>query len=73
MSNPLGQGGQDALEGAKQQAEQQVGKIIDEYAGKVPGGDQAAQQAKDTANQAIENLEDEAQKRLGGLGGGLGS
>ena len=62
-----GQGGQ--LDAARQQAEQQADQAIDQYASKIPGGEQLAQQAKDTVNRELGNLEDEAKKRLGGMFG----
>jgi hypothetical protein len=59
----------EAIDKAKQEAESQVDRIIDEFAGKVPGGANLSPQAKEKANEAIENLEEEAKKRFGGLFG----
>jgi hypothetical protein len=67
QSSQGGQGGQ--LDAARQQAQQQADQAIDQYASKIPGGEQLAQQAKDTVNQELGNLEDEAKKRLGGMFG----
>ncbi len=58
--------GQDQFGGAKQQIDQ----AIDQFANKIPGGQQYSHQAKDAAAGALDNLEGEAEKRLGGLGGG---
>lgn len=68
-------GGQDQLSGAKQQAENQINSAIDQFAGKVPGGDKVSQQAKDAAAAGLDNIEKEAEGRLGnlpGIGGMLG-
>jgi len=64
--------GQDQFGGAKQQAKQQIDQAIDQFANKIPGGQQYSQQAKDAAAGALDNLEGEAEKRLGGLGGMFG-
>lgn len=63
------QGGQDQLSGAKQQAEDQINSTIDQFAGKVPGGDQFSQQAKDAAAGGLDNIEKEAEGKLGNLPG----
>ncbi len=63
------QGGQ--FSGAKQQAQQGMDQAIDQFANKIPGGQQYSQQAKDAAGGVLNNLEGEAEKRLGGGLGGL--
>ncbi|MGH2484683.1 MAG: hypothetical protein ACRDHE_01595 [Ktedonobacterales bacterium] len=73
QNNP--QSGQDQLSGAKQQAEDQINSAIDQFAGKVPGGDKVAQQAKDAAAGGLDNIEKEAENKLGdvpGIGGMFG-
>ncbi len=68
------------LGGVNQQAQDKVGGVIDSVAGKVPGGDAFAQQAKDMAGGALGQLEQQAEAQiaeklggaLGGFGGGLG-
>ncbi len=59
----------DAIERAGQMAQDQVNQAIDELAQKVPGGDKAAEQAKQKADEAVEGLEEEVKKRFGGLFG----
>lgn len=66
------QPGQDQLSGAKQQAEDQINNAIDQFAGKVPGGDKFSQQAKDAAAGGLDNIEKEGESKLGDLPGGLG-
>ena len=51
-------------------ANQQIDSAIDQYASKIPGGEQYKQQAKDAASGELDNLEQEAEKRFGGLFGG---
>jgi hypothetical protein len=68
-------GGQDQLSGAKQEAENQINSAIDQFAGKVPGGDKVSQQAKDAAAGGLDNIEKEAEGKLGdvpGIGGMFG-
>jgi len=57
---------------ARQAAQQQVNSGIDQFAKKIPGGDQYSQQAKDTADNALENMEQQAENRFGNLGGLFG-
>ena len=47
-------------------AENQVDSAIDQFANKIPGGSQHAQEAKDAASGILGNLEKEAENRLGG-------
>src|SRR5579884_2945526 len=54
--------GQDPFGGARQMAGQQVDRAIDQFAGKIPGGQQYAQQAKDAASGILGNLESEAEQ-----------
>ena len=67
-----GQSGQDQFGGARQAAQGQVDNAIDQFANRIPGGGQYAQQAKDAANQGIDNMEQEAENRMGNAGGGIG-
>jgi hypothetical protein len=53
-------------------AEQQVDQAIDQFAGKIPGGQQYAQQAKEAASGILGNLESEAEQHMGNLGGLFG-
>lgn len=69
-SDQSGQGGSDQIDAARQQAQGQINQTIDQFAGKIPGGDQLSQQAKDAASGGLNRLEEEAKKRLGGLFGG---
>ena len=62
--------GQGAIHQARQMAGQQVDQAIDQFANKIPGGQQYAQQAKDAASSGLDALENEAQKRAGDLFGG---
>ena len=65
------------LQNAEQQAKDKADSAIDELASKVPGGEQLAQQAKDAANQGIDQAgqagaqqaEQQAKDKLGGMGG----
>ncbi|HLZ81223.1 MAG TPA: hypothetical protein VKP04_06290 [Ktedonobacteraceae bacterium] len=54
--------------------ENQINQGIDQVAGRIPGGQQYSQQAKDAAAGGLQGLEGEAEKRLreGGLGGLFG-
>jgi len=47
-----------------------VDQAIDQFADQIPGGKQYSQQAKDAANSGLDALENEAQKRFGGMFGG---
>ena|SRR5947209_5147656 len=67
-----GQGGRDQFGGVRQQAKQQMDQAIDQFANKIPGGQQYSQQAKDAADGVLNNLEGEAEKRVGGPGGLFG-
>src|SRR5579872_3407885 len=58
-----GQGGM--LGGARQQAQDQVDSAIDQFANRVPGGQQVSQQAKDQAGNALDDIEKEAENRMG--------
>jgi hypothetical protein len=64
------------LDAARHIAEQQIDSAIDQLAQKVPGGTHYTQQAKDAASGVLDKLEgqleQEAEKRLGNLGGMLG-
>ncbi len=60
------------LSGARNVAEQQVDQAIDQFAGKIPGGEQYKQQAKDAASGVLRNLEKEGENRINGMGGPQG-
>ncbi len=65
-----GQGQQGGLLGdARQMAENQIDQAIDQYGNKIPGGSQYTQQAKEAAGGLLNNLEQDAEKRMGNLGG----
>ena len=65
------QQGQDPF-GAKQMANQQIDSAIDQFANKIPGGEQYKQQAKDAASGELDNLEQQAEQRFGNMGGLFG-
>jgi hypothetical protein len=71
--NPNQQGQQDQFGGIRQQAEQQIDQAIDQFGNKIPGGQQFTQQAKDKVPGLLGDLESEAEKRMGGLGGNQGN
>ncbi len=60
------------LDGARNAAQQQADQAIDQFAGKVPGGKQFSQQAKDAVGGILTNLEHEGENRLGGMTGSQG-
>ena len=70
--NQGNQGQQGVMGGARQMAENQINQAIDQYGNKIPGGSKFTQQAKDAADGALNNLEQEAEKRMGNLGGLFG-
>ncbi len=53
-------------------ADDQVNQAIDQYGNKIPGGSQYTGQAKKVAGDALDNLEQEAEKRMGNMGGIFG-
>ena len=61
------------LQNAEQQAKDKADSEIDNLASKVPGGDQIAQQAKDTVNQGIDQAGQagmqQAQQQAGNIPG----
>lgn len=65
------QAAQNLTEEAERQAKEKANEAIDQSASRIPGGDQVAQQAKDTMSQGIEGgaqrAEDVAKEQLGGL------
>jgi hypothetical protein len=69
--------GQGMFGGVNQMANQQIDSAIDQFANKIPGGQQYSQQAKDAASGALDNLEQqgvqEAEKRFGFGGGNQGN
>ncbi len=64
--------GQGQLENLRQQAQDQIDRTIDQYASKVPGGEQVSQKAKDAAASGLDQIEKEAENRMGNMGGNLG-
>ncbi len=60
------------LDSARNVAEQKVNQAIDQFAGKIPGGEQYKQQAKDAAEGVLLNLEKEGENRINGMGGPQG-
>ena len=60
------------LKSARDAAEQQVDNAIDQFAGKIPGGENYKQQAKDAADGILDNLQKEGENRIGGMGGPQG-
>ena len=72
MSNQdMNQSGPD-LGGMQQQAQDAINNEIDQFASKVPGGEQVAQQAKDAASGGLDNIAQQAENQAGNLPGGLG-
>ena len=63
---------QGMLSGARHTAEQQVNQAIDQFATKLPGGEQYKQQAKDATDGVLRNLEQEGEKRINDMGGPKG-
>ena len=63
---------QGMLSGARNASEQQVNQAIDQFAGKIPGGEQYKQQAKDAADGILNNLQKEGENRINGMGGPQG-
>lgn len=62
----------DSIDGARQMAQDQVDNVIDQYADKVPGGEQFKGQAKETVDGALKNLQQQGEKQMeeqDGLGG----
>ncbi|MBA2394381.1 MAG: hypothetical protein H0V70_16760 [Ktedonobacteraceae bacterium] len=64
------QGG--ALGGARGAADNQINQAIDQFGNKIPGGSQYTDQAKKAASEALDNLQQEGEKRMGNLGGMFG-
>lgn len=64
-----GQAGSSPLDGLRQQAQGEVNTTIDQIAGRVPGGQQYAQQAKDASSGELDALEHAVEGKLGGLFG----
>jgi hypothetical protein len=64
----------NSLHGARQQLEGHIGQVIDQYAGRVPGGERFTPEAKQAVAGILDGLqkqlEAQAANRLGGLGGG---
>jgi hypothetical protein len=57
--------------GLRDAAEGRINSEIDQLAGRIPGGDQFSQQAKDAAAQGLGQLEQEGESKLGNSGEGL--
>jgi len=73
-SQQSGQQAQDkgSLDAAKQMANQQIGQAIDQYASKIPGGQQLSQPAKEAVSGILDQMEKAASSRLGDIGGMFG-
>src|SRR5690242_2543777 len=59
----------------RQQAEQRMDEIIDQNAGRIPGGERYKQQAKELAERGLDAAEEEIKRRIsekGSLGGIFG-
>lgn len=61
--------GADTFGGAWQKAEDQIDQTIDQLGKQIPGGSQFTDQAKKSAGSILDNLKQQAEKRLGGLFG----
>lgn len=70
MSGQGQQPGMEQINQAKQMAKQQIDQVIDQFAGRIPGGQQLSQPAKDAVGGVIDNLADQAMQRMGGMFGG---
>ncbi len=53
-------------------AENQIDHANDQYGNKIPGGSHFTQQAKESVDGVLNNLEQEAEKCMGSLGGIFG-
>ncbi|GCE07047.1 hypothetical protein [Dictyobacter aurantiacus] len=66
----------DTLHSARQQLENHIGDVIDQYAGRVPGGERFTPEAKQAVSGILDGLqkqlESQAASRMGGLGGTFG-
>ncbi|GCE30577.1 hypothetical protein KDA_60610 [Dictyobacter alpinus] len=65
---------QDAgkFDAARHMAERRIDKAIDQYARKIPGAKQFVGQAKKASSDVLDNLERQAESRLGGIKSGAG-
>jgi len=63
---------QEQMDALKNQAEQKIDATIDQFAQKIPGGQQYSQQAKDAAAGGLDNLEKQAEEKFGNPGGMFG-
>ncbi|GHO42499.1 hypothetical protein [Ktedonospora formicarum] len=61
------------INAAREAAENKINRIIDDFAKKVPGGEQFKEKAKDMAGGALNMVQDEARKRSGGILGQAGN
>lgn len=57
---------------ARETAEHKINQAIEQYASKIPGGEQFVGQAKEAASNVLNTLEKEAGNRLGGIVSGAG-
>lgn len=76
-NNQQGQPNNGMLAPAEQMAEQKVNEAIDQFAQKLPGGENYAQQAKNAADGVLKNLEQQleqqAEQHKGDVGNILGN
>ena len=68
---PKGNMAPEQMQGAVTSAKQKINSAIDELAGKIPGGAQFAQQAKDTINGLVDTMVNTATGRMGGVMGNI--
>jgi hypothetical protein len=62
--------GQGSLAAAKQMANQQIDQAIDQFASKIPGGQQLAQPAKEACSGILDKMEKAAISQMSGKPGG---
>ncbi|GCE46416.1 hypothetical protein EI42_04505 [Thermosporothrix hazakensis] len=60
QNNPLS----NSIDAARDVAEEKINQVIDQFAAKVPGGEQFKEQAKNMAAQGLDLLEDQAEQQL---------
>lgn len=63
----------ESINSARKKAEERIDHVIDDFAKKVPGGQQFEQQAKDMASGALNMVQDQARKHSGNIIGQAGN
>jgi len=71
--NQQGQPNNGMLSSAEQMAEQKVNEAIDQFAHKIPGGENVSQQAKVAADNVLKNLEQQLEQQAEQHKGDVGS